>query len=125
VTILSKDIHLNEQNYQNLLQLMNKHSDFALIYSEEEQCYLLFIHGTKLGYVIMNSNYITLTEIGQTLETLKYNVCIKVICCYGAYQATYETDNVSVKPYISNEDVMYFKPFEHNGEKYCNIHCSV
>lgn len=122
---MSKDIHLSDQNYQEILQLFNNNSDFALIYSEEEQCFLLFVHGSKTGYIIMNNSCITLTEIGQILDHLNYNICIKVICCYGAYQATYETDNVSVKPYIDNKDVMYFKPFIQNGENYCNIYCSV
>ena len=122
---MSKDIHLSNEEYQNLMKLFNGENSYGFVYSEEEQCFLLFVHGSKTGYIIMNNSCITLTEIGQILDHLNYNICIKVICCYGAYQATYETDNVSVKPYIDNKDVMYFKPFIQNGENYCNIYCSV
>ena len=122
---MSKDIHLSNEEYQNLMKLFNGENSYSLIYSEEEQCFLLFVHGSKTGYIIMNNSCITLTEIGQILDHLNYNICIKVICCYGAYQTSYKTCNVSVKPYIDNKDVMYFKPFIQNGENYCNIYCSV
>ena len=122
---MSKDIHLSNEEYQNLMKLFNGENSYGFVYSEEEQCYLLFVHGSNTGYIIMNNSCITLTEIGQILDSLNYNICIKVICCYGAFQTSYETCNVSVKPYIDNKDIMYFRPFTYNGENYCNIHCSV
>ena len=122
---MSKTFHLKKEEYQCILDLCQNFSDYALIFDCNEQCYLLFVHGSKTGYIIINNGCITLTEIGQILDSLNYNISIKVICCYGAYQTSYETCNVSVKPYIDNKDVMYFKPFIQNGENYCNIYCSV
>lgn len=122
---LSENIHLTKKEYENILDLYFGKKSYVLVFSKEEQCYLLFTHGSKTGYILIDNNYITLAELGKMLESLSYNICIKIICCYGAYQTPYETCNVSVKPYINNKYVMNFKPFEQNDEKYCNIHCSM
>ena len=122
---MSKTFHLKKEEYQCILDLCQNTSDYALVFDRNEQCYLLFVHGSKDGYVVINHQICTLQMMGKFLEVQNIKTCLKVICCYGAYQTSYETCNVSVKPYIDNKDVMYFKPFIQNGENYCNIYCSV
>lgn len=120
---MSKTFHLNMEEYQRILDLYNNISDYALIFDSDEQCFILFVHGSKDGYVVINQHILTLQDIGQMLAHLNFNICLKVICCYGAYQSSYITDNLSVIPYIQNKEVMYFAPFVKNGENYCNVSC--
>ena len=105
------------------MKLFNGENSYSLIYSEEEQCFLLFVHGSKTGYIIINNGCITLTEIGQILDSLNYNISIKVICCYGAYQSSYITDNLCVTSYAQNKEIMNLMLFIKNNECYCNINC--
>lgn len=122
---MSENIHLNNKEYQSIVKLFNNEVTYALAYSKEEQCILLFVHGIKEGYIIIDNKFITLFDLAQSLSTIKDKICVKVVCCYGAYQVSYVSDKLIVKPYTNNKDVIYFKPFERNGEKYCNIHCSI
>lgn len=122
---MSKDIPLDEESYQSILKLYNQEKSYALIYSTEEQCFLLFVHGCKQGYIFINNIPITLFDIGQMITPQACNICIKVICCYGAYQTPYITSNFSIQPYINNKDIMYFEPFENGADKCCNINCSM
>ena len=119
---MSKFIHLDAKQYQCIVNLYNHNTDHALIYSQEEQCFILFIHGTKDGYIVINNNIYSLEQLGQLLDKTQTNICLKVICCYGAYQSSYITNNVSVTSYAHNKDVMSFKPIN-IGEKYCYITC--
>ena len=67
--LLSENIHLTKKEYENILDLYFGKKSYALVFSEKEQCYLLFIHGSKNGYVLIDNNYITLTELGKMLES--------------------------------------------------------
>lgn len=122
---MSEDIHLNNEEYQSIMKLHSGENSYALVYSKKEQCILLFVHGMKEGYIVIDNKLLTFFDLAQRLSVIEDKICVKVVCCYGAYQTPYISDNLTVKPYINNKDIMYFKPFEHNGEKYCNIHCSV
>lgn len=122
---MSKIFHLNNQEYQMILDLFNNQSDFALIFDSIEQCYILFVHGSKDGYVVINQQKLTLQDIGKLLENHNLNICLKVVCCYGAFQSSYITNNVSVTSYVQNKEVMFFNPFVLNGKNYCNIHCVI
>ena len=122
---MSEDIHLNNEEYQSIIKLHNGETSYALAYSKEERCILLFVHGMKEGYIVIDNKLLTLFDLAQRLSVIEDKIYVKVVCCYGAYQVPYVSDNLTIKPYANNEDVMYFKPFEYNGEKYCNIHCSI
>lgn len=122
---MSKNFHLDDQEYQLILDLFNNQSDFALIFDSIEQCYILFVYGSKEGYVVISQQKLTLQDIGKLLENQKMNVCLKVVCCYGAFQSSYITNNISVTSYVQNKEVMFFNPFVLNGKNYCNIHCVI
>ena len=120
---MSKTFHFKKEEYQCILDLCQNTSDYALVFDRNEQCYFLFVHGSKDGYVVINHQICTLQMIGKFLETQNIKTCLKVVCCYGAYQSSYITDNLSVIPYAQNKGVMYFVPFVKDGENYCNVSC--
>lgn len=103
---MSKTFHLKKEEYQCILDLCQNTSDYALVFDRDEQCYLLFVHGSKDGYVVINHQICTLQMIGKFLETQNIKTCLKVVCCYGAYQSSYITDNLCVTSYTQNKEIM-------------------
>lgn len=120
---MSKTFHLKKEEYQCILDLCQNSSDYALIFDSDEQCFVLFVHGSKDGYVVINQHILTLQDIGQMLDSLNFNICLKVVCCYGAYQSSYITDNLCVTSYAQNKEIMNLMLFIKNSECYCNINC--
>lgn len=120
---MSKTFHLKKEEYQCILALCQNISDYALIFDSDEQCFVLFVHGSKDGYVVINQHILTLQNIGQMLDSLNFNICLKVVCCYGAYQSSYITDNLCVTSYAQNKEIMNLMLFIKNSECYCNINC--
>ena len=120
---MSKTFHLKKKEYQCILDLCQNSSDYALIFDRDEQCYLLFVHGSKDGYVVINHQICTLQMIGKFLELQNIKTCLKVVCCYGAYQSSYITDNLCVTSYAQNKEIMNLMLFIKNNECYCNINC--